>query len=147
MSAKKTLLSIIAGSMLAISTPSCTKTSSYDFNREIVKEEVMFKKAIRTPGFIKSRTKYLGMPKTSQVYGNVLTVKREDGSVIQYVDNKKNDHKLDLVRIMDKHGEIKEYNSSQNWTRPIFREAQNQYDTYKENILRIKTTEGLSLVK
>ncbi len=126
MKLRKTLTSIVLAGTLALSGCSAkVKESRYDFNGNLGDEYVEFRYVDNL--LIKSY--------------NYLYVKREDGTIINYMDTG-SDLKLDTVAI---NGKIYEKNDVIG--DEVLKVAQQQYDDYLKRILEYKKQKAIDSIK
>ncbi len=131
MEIKKTLTSIVLAGALALGTAGCSKDhSQYKYEGKIGEEQVTF---------------------TEKAYfllggDNILTVTKPDGRVINYVDDFKDDLKLEYVEIT-KNGQTTKYTADDEVGKPILEKAQKQFDTYMQQIKETRINQGLENLK
>lgn len=79
-------------------------------------------------------------------HNNYLTIKKADGTKIEYIDNKRNDLKLDKIVIKTME-ERKAYNSKSSFGKEILEEAQKQFDDYLATIKAINYNKALESIE
>ena len=130
MTIRKTLTSIVLAGALALGTAGCSRDhSQYKYDGKIGEDQVTF---------------------TEKRYGlfpddNILTVKKLDGRIIQYVD-RSDDLKLGYVEITA-NSQTMRYTANDEVGKAILEEAQEQFDTYMNQIKEIRTNQGLENLK
>jgi len=130
MTIRKTLTSIVLAGALALGTAGCSRDhSQYKYDGKIGEDQVKF---------------------TEKGYGlfpddNILTVKKLDGRIIQYVD-RSDDLKLGYVEITA-NSQTMRYTANDEVGKAILEEAQEQFDTYMNQIKETRTNQGLENLK
>jgi len=119
MTIKKTLGIIALASTIGLA--GCANNPEYTFNGKIGEEQVKF---------------------YEEEFGeyNILKVVKADGSIIRYVDNTKNDLKIEYVEIKVGDNTTQYYLTSKNpIAAGIAQKAQEKFDSYLEKIMEIQT--------
>ncbi len=138
MSAKILIAIGLAGSIaLAVSTINySSKNAQYNFDGKIGEDQVGFNHS------------YFSLPKFIPFYvplGNIITVKKQDGRIIRYVDSKRDDLKLEYIEVT-KDNKPKKFPNDELENR-VLEEAQKQFDSYLQKIKEIRVKQSLESLK
>lgn len=122
---RKTLTGIVL--TVALTLTGCEKVidSAYKYDGAIGKDHVKYKSSIR-----------FGHP-FFQLRVNKLTIKKSDGITIEYLDDRNNDHQLDLVEVRNAIGEVI-YQGYQGKDEKVLKIVQEQFDNYLRLIKEAK---------
>ncbi len=119
------------GLILLLSTQCyTTRHSLYTFKNKIGEEKVEFQKG--------------GYFMVEDV--NVLTVTKQNGTIIKYVDNKECDLKLDYIEIINSNGTNK-HTLDDEIGKTVMKEAQKKFDLYLKDIKTRKIEDALDSLK
>ncbi len=132
MTIRKTLTSIVLVGTLALGAVGCSKDhSQYKYDGKIGEDQVTF---IEKDYFFNAAD------------DNILTVTKQDGRVIKYVDRLGEDLKLEYVEITQS-GQTTKYTADDEVGKSILEEAQKQFDAYIQQIKETRTNQGLNDLK
>lgn len=113
-----------------------SKNAQYNWEGKIGEDQVSF------------RHRYFSLPSFIPNYvqaGNILTVIKQDGRVIRYVDSKKDDLKLEYIEVTKDNKSKKSPNDE--LEKQVLEEAQKQFDSYLQKIKEIRVKQGLESLK